>query len=356
MELQELRGEGFRNLSVFSLNPGSGINVIYGDNGAGKTSVLEAVYFLARAKSFRAPRSEKVIQRGAPRCWVFGRGERGSVAHRFGVQREPGRTRVRLNGEDVRSLSEWAAFWPVEVINSEAQRFVVDGPAVRRSFLNWGVFHVEHQYGYHWQRFRRALQQCNGALRSGDPRLAASWEGPVADAAEALDRGREAFSARLEQAVVGYFARWLPEHDVSIRYRRGWRRDGSLLELFRQSRDQAIRMGHLLQGPQRADLQLLSGGEEAQHRLSRGQQKVAVMALTLAKAQLIAEASGTEPILLVDDLPAELDEVRRKDVLGALEQVDAQVFVTCIEPQTIVGLDGTPTWFHVEHGRLATMV
>lgn len=356
MQLTELRGEAFRNLQPFRIEPAGGVNVVYGANGAGKTSLLEAVHFLARAKSFRTAKSDKVIATDAARCWVFGVGGRAGESARFGVERERGRTRVRRNGENIQSLSEWAAHWPVEVVNSEAQRFVVDGPAIRRSFLNWGVFHVEHDYGWYWQRFRRALEQCNAALRSGDSRQAQAWEGGLAELGEALDVRRAAFAGSLVRIAQPLLDAWLPEHGVTIRYRRGWRSDGALLDLVREGRETALKMGHVLHGPQRADLQLLSEGEDAQFRLSRGQQKMAVVALSLAKAQLIAEAVGTRPLLLVDDLPAELDAQRRAEVVRALEQARAQVFVTCIEQETVAALTQEPAWFHVEHGRLQSVI
>lgn len=356
MELTELRGEGFRNLQPFTIQPVPGVNVVYGANGAGKTSLLEAVHFLARAKSFRTAKADKLIADGESRCWVFGTGGRSGEHARFGVERVTGRTRVRRNGEDVHSLSEWAASWPVEVVNSEAQRFVVDGPAIRRSFLNWGVFHVEHDYGWHWQRFRRALEQCNAALRVGDARQAGAWESGLAEAGEALDSRRAEFVERLSEKAQPLLDEWLGAHAVSVRYRRGWRAGSELLALLREGREAALRQGHVLLGPQRADLQLLSGGEDAQYRLSRGQQKIAVVALSLAKARLIAEAAGTRPLLLVDDLPAELDARRRAEVLQALERADAQVFVTCIERETMAALTDEPGWFHVEHGRLDSVI
>lgn len=356
MELAELRAEAVRNLQAFRIQPARGINVVFGDNGAGKTSLLEAVHFLARAKSFRTGRSDKLIGSGSERCWVFGVGGRDGEASRFGVERERGRTRVRRDGQDVHNLSEWAAHWPVEVVNSEAQRFVVDGPATRRSFLNWGVFHVEHDYGGYWQRFRRTLEQCNAALRAGDIRQAIAWESGLAASGEALDQRRAAFVERLEALAEPLFNAWLPEHEVTVRYRRGWRTGTPLLEALRDGREAASRLGHVLQGPQRADLQILSAGEEAQYRLSRGQQKVAVVALSLAKARLIAEAAGTRPLLLVDDLPAELDSRRRSQVLHALEVSQAQVFVTAIERETMSALDAEPVWFHVEHGRVDTVI
>ncbi|MBA1146641.1 DNA replication/repair protein RecF [Ectothiorhodospiraceae bacterium WFHF3C12] len=356
MELVELRAEAFRNLQAFRIKPGAGINVVFGENGAGKTSLLEAVHFLARAKSFRTAKGDKLIALGADRCWVFGVGGAEQAASRFGVERERGRTRVRRDGQDVHSLSEWAAHWPVEVVNSEAQRFVVDGPATRRSFLNWGVFHVEHDYGDHWQRFRRALEQCNAALRNGDARQAAAWEAGVAEAGEALDVRRAAFAQRLAAIAQPLFDAWLPDHQVTVRYRRGWRAEFALHDALAEGREAALRLGHVLHGPQRADLQLLSDGEDAQHRLSRGQQKIAVVALSLGKAKLIAEAAGMRPLLLVDDLPAELDARRRAQVLNALEAADAQVFVTCIEKETMSALEREPQWFHVEHGRVDSVI
>lgn len=350
MSLTGLAVRNFRNLRCVDLEPAR-INVIHGDNAAGKTSLLEAVHFLARARSFRSSRPEQLVRRGADGLLVRGEvalREGGSV--RAGIARQERRTRVRINGEEVRSLSRLAFYFPVEVINSESQRLLLDGPAVRRSFLNWGMFHVEHGYQDAWQRYDRALRQRNAALRARDRRLAAAWEAELAQSGELIGDARERFINELGLSTGELFQAWLPEEAVELRHRPGWDRAKGLAAGLAEGRDRDLELGYTVQGPQRADLVVRSQGVEAQHRLSRGQQKVAVMALILALARLQAEHAPTAPILLVDDLPAELDAGRRAEVMAALEASGSQCFITCIDPAQVPVSLPDRRLFHVEHG------
>lgn len=348
--------EGFRNLAHVSLEFSPHFNVVTGPNGAGKTSLLEAIHCLARARSFLSVRTERLIQRGATAFLVRGDVDVAETPHRVVVMRSSERTRVRLDGEDVRSLSAVARYLPIQVITTESQQLLTGGPVERRRFLNWGVFHVEPRYREWWRRYDRTLGQRNAALRQGDERLAAACEGELAAAAVHLDAARREFLRELVPHWEAFLSRWLPELNLAWRYRSGWREGSALSDRLRAGRAQELAAGYTLHGPHRADFRLSVDGVDAAHQLSRGQQKLVVMALRLAQLTLAAASGGGTPVVLLDDLGAELDSTNRRQVLEAVEAMPAQVFVTAIGPEALAYRPEHARLFHVEQGRYAEVV
>lgn len=349
MSLISLSIEDFRNLRAVQLTPAAGINVIFGENAAGKTSLLEAIYFLGRVRSFRTARTEHLIASGKEALTVRALVAQGEEQTRIGVQRGAELTRVRINGEDIRSLSALARYFPVQVINNESQRLLQDGPKQRRSFLNWGVFHVEHEYSGHWRRYERALKQRNAALRGREGRLARSWEPELAATAAVITAQRQRYIERLLAQAEPLLRLWLPDAELGFSYRAGWAADKTLAEAFEEGRERELEAGYSLYGPHRADLAIRSEGMDAQYRLSRGQQKLLSVALLVAQTQLVS-SGGDAGLLLIDDLPAELDLPHRVQVLEVIEHSGAQAFITCTEREAIPLSPQQARWFHVERG------
>ncbi|MCC5858876.1 MAG: DNA replication/repair protein RecF [Ectothiorhodospiraceae bacterium] len=343
-----------RNLVEQTVVPAAGINLITGANAAGKTSILEAIHILARAASFRATRLDQAIQHGQNELMVTGTvlDSHGSE-HRLGIQRRRGETRVRVDGRDVRNLSELARHLPVQVINTESQRLLHDGPKVRRSFLNWSVFHVEHDYYRDWRRYDRALRQRNAALRQGDLRLAGSWEPELCSAAERVDAARRRFIERLIPELASLVDGWLPDTEITLHYRRGWAAGESLAELLAAGRSRERETGYTLYGSHRADLVIRAEGSDAQHWLSRGQQKTLAIAMLLAQSRIVA-GCGTVPLLLIDDLRAELDSEHAARILSVVAAGPAQCFVTAIDRATVPMEPAR--WFEITEGRVREMV
>jgi len=326
------------------------LNVIQGDNAAGKTSLLEAIHCLARGRSFLPLRMDRIVSRDAEMLLVRGQVEVGEYRHRVGMSRSGGRTRMRLDGGDVGSLSEIAWLLPTQVINTQSQRLLTDGPGERRRFLNWGVFHVEHRFRDVWRRYDRAHRQRNAALRSGDVRVARACEPELLEAAETVDRLRREFLDAFLPVWGEQSSRWLPGVTLAVSYRRGWPKDTDLGGVLEGSRGREAELGYGLYGPHRADLRLLADGVEATAHLSRGQQKLLVISLRLALARLIAGNGSVRPVLLIDDLPAELDSGNRRRVLEECVAIGAQAFVTCIEAEGLVLPNTELSMFHVEQG------
>jgi DNA replication and repair protein RecF len=328
-------------------------NYFFGANGAGKTSLLEAVFFLGRGRSFRTRQARTLITYGEPGLAVYGDVDDGAArARRIGAAFKDRRLERRVDAAPA-SGTEIAEILPVQMIGPDSHRLVEGGPSERRRFLDWGVFHVEHSYLEAWQRYRRVLGQRNAALlRGGD---AASelrvWTDALVEAGQEVGRSRSAYVERLAPRVDEH-ARALLGQTVSVEYRPGWRADLSLLEALDASLARDRSLGHTEPGPHRADLLLHFGGHRVHDEASRGQQKLVAAALVLAQESVLAETAASRTVLLVDDPAAELDSTAFGRMLERLSKVRSQLLFTGLAP-----LDSDPrtAMFHVEHGQVRAL-
>ncbi|MDN5869282.1 MAG: DNA replication/repair protein RecF [Nitrococcus sp.] len=356
MTIVQLEVEGFRNLRGVSLALDPQVNLIYGDNASGKTSLLESIHVLARGRSFKRARSEQLIQRGKRRFVLGARIKVDGHSAWLGMERTAGRTRVRVDGRTAESLSETAWLLPIHAINTESHRLLIGGPRERRSALDWGVFHVEQNYRDRWRRFYQALRQRNAALQAGDSRLARAWEPELVAGAEGVDTSRRVYLETLWPEWHRLMTDWMPELALHWEFHSGWPRNSTLGALLGEARAREIERGHTIYGPHRGDLRFIVEGIDAGQYLSRGQQKLAVIAFWLAQAALTARGGRQRPILLVDDLAAELDVGRRERVLGGLLGMDAQLLLTALTREDLRLISCIPRVFHVEQGSYCKMV
>lgn len=347
MGLASIRVEQLRCLSSATLALAPRLTLIQGPNGSGKTSLLESIFLAGRGRSFRTRLTERLIARDADYLRVVA--ETVEPTHRIGFEyRREGSYAARLDGRDVESLAELPGAFFVEVIDPDIHRLVEGGPAERRRWLDWGVFHVEHSFLPHWLRFSRALRQRNAALKAGqDPRV---WEAELAVHGSAVARLRAEWLDSLrpywEQAVMR-----LSDLDVRMGYAQGWSQERTLEEALEEGRSRDRERGSTLSGPHRADIQLRLNGASAKDVLSRGQQKLVSAALVLALLSRLRTQQERAPTLLLDDPAAELDPQRLTGLVELVKELDCQLVITSLAPD--LKLFGDPERvFHVEHGQL----
>lgn len=365
MSLLELHIDNVRCIEHAELELHPGQNFIWGDNGSGKTSLLEAMFLLGRGRSFRTRSSERLIRHGQGRLVVFGRtadgqgceenrlgaaGVHGMIHVPLGVQvsRAEG-TMARVRGEGVRSLTELTQIFAVQVIDPGIHKLVEEGAYRRRRWLDWGVFHVEHQFGDWWLRYTRAVRQRNAALR-GQVKQAIAWEPELARLGELVSEARRRFVEALlphwRQSVMA-----LSGLEAELHYFKGWAHDLSLADALAGSRarDEARQVTHA--GPHRADVLIRVNGRSAKEILSRGQQKLVAVSMTLAQLNLLQSATRTTPTLLLDDPAAELDAHHLSRLIDQVTRLRSQLVLTSLHPES--RLFGTPDRvFHVEQGRV----
>ena len=350
MSLAELAVDDLRCIRRAELRLHPGHNLIWGGNAAGKTSLLEAAFILGRGRSFRTRNSEKLIRQGASQLVVFGRTD-GPRSQTLGVRiTRDGGTEARIDATPAKSLAELSTAFAVQVIEPGTHRLVEEGAHRRRRWMDWAVFHVEPTFIDAWSLYTRTLKQRNAALRTS-PGQADVWDPELVRWGEIIAASRRAFVDRL-------IPLWQPMVQelvvvpVELHYSRGWNAELTLADALKGSRERDAHRGLTHAGPHRADLVLKTHGSLARDTLSRGQQKLVAVALTLAQLKLIRGVTEQVPTLLLDDPAAELDADRLRQFVGMIAELRCQLVVTALHGNTEVF--GQPDRvFHVEQGRVS---
>lgn len=329
---------------------------LVGPNASGKTSLLESIFFLGQGRSFRTSERVKVLGPMAPFFRVVGEvmTSRGKLT--VGSEYSDGKTNTKLAGRPIASMAEIAEILPLQLIDPSLHRLVEEGSARRRRLLDWGVFHVKHDFLQHWRRYQRALHQRNMALRAliHTPALLQAWEREMSVCGEAVDNAR----AEYIELVSPHFcalSSTLLSGATSLEYRRGWAMDQTLDEALENSRprDQKLRTTGV--GPHRADITFRIRGVVARDLVSRGQQKMLASAFVLAQIRLRAANATVPTCLLLDDPAAELDVDNLGKLLRAIDSVPSQLIITSVSEGGLQGMH-LDRKFHVEQGRFTQML
>lgn len=351
MPIQEFSAQNFRCLSSVELQPDPHYNLIYGGNASGKTSILEALAYLGRGKSFRGAATTNLIQHGEREFVLFGRIADGGRTSNVGVRNSSAGLEVRIDGDSGGGAAALAAVLPLQIIDPDVHDLVAGAPEARRRYLDWIAFHVEHGYLDVWRRFRRALKQRNAALRNGAANATISgWNVEFVELAEKLDAGRrlalEVATDALEEAGLDLLG-----SELRFEYRAGWKKEQDLLEALETGLERDLQQGSTQHGPQRADLKLIYDERQARKLVSRGQQKLLACAMVLAATETAQTALEQPLLLLLDDPAAELDTDSLAALMRRVKNLGCQVIATSLEPD--VELFGQKAaLFHVEHGEL----
>ncbi len=356
MHLQSLKANNFRNLEAISVELSSDLNVIYGNNAAGKSSFLEAITYLISARSFRSSKQATFTNYTAESFTIFGQFSDSSKLGVMYTNRDKTKI-VKLNGEAVKSLVEVVNLYPVQSLSPESYHLIDSGPNERRKFLDWILFHVEHSYQKAWSDFNRMLKQRNALLRNStsfDSEEFGSWNSQFVEAAKQLDRFRtnmakelcEVLSEVLKELNVTF------AKDIRLNYYSGY--TGELVEKLISSVERDKRNGTTQYGPHKADLKITINGLLAKDVLSRGQKKLLINCMFLAQTRLLKSKTDKDSLFVIDDFSSELDESNQMSLVRALcAQNNVQIIMSCLQPDMIKPLIkeyNSVKMFHVEHG------
>jgi DNA replication and repair protein RecF len=330
-----------------------------GKNGSGKTSLLEAVYVVSTGRSFRTRSVETLINRhGSDEEFIlFGVLSSRSLSHQVGIKKSktlPGQ--IRVNKETIRSASQLAKLSPTILIDPLSFELLNGAPVQRRQFLDWGVFHVEHHFSACWNSYINCLKQRNSLLRNAkiDGISLSVWDARLAEAGDLVNQQRTAYFNEFKRRLAIYLDYFALDENIKIHFSKGWDKTKSLSQALMDSQEKDIERKFTQSGPHRADIKVSLYGQPAKENLSRGQQKLLIIALYLAQMQTLHDLNGRETVVLIDDVTAELDLENLITVFNKLLSLDTQVIVTMLNDAVMGPLFTSADnykMFHVEHGR-----
>jgi DNA replication and repair protein RecF len=359
MSIQSLSIKNVRKISNAFLEPSSRFNLIIGNNAAGKTSVLESIDCLSRGRSFRVKSGRTLISHGQDKLRILGR-----ITYHdhniidLGIEKSTTKTYLSVRGQKAKKISELATRLPVQVMHAEGKN-LIEGPSNdRRSYMDWGVFHVEHTFLLNWIRYRHTLKQRNAALRNQLPtEIICGWDSELSETARLVDDARYRYISALKPHIAEWADKLLVDTSVELIYSRGWPADLHFSDYLHSHLKEDYRIAYTHAGPHNADIKLYLQGKPADKVASKGQQKLIVAALKLAQIDFFTKQTGKSCIVLIDDLPSELDELNRGRFLQSLRDMKVQIYVTAFE-RNLVDVD---KWdhlkvFHVEHGEVRELL
>jgi DNA replication and repair protein RecF len=351
LRIRSLRANGWRNLAPLALAPGARASVFHGQNGQGKTNLLEAAYYLIEFRSFRTKTPAELVGWGAPVAELAGEVEAAGLLHRIEVAVGPGRKLVRLDGKAVRRDTPALARLGVVVFVPEDLLLPRASPSARRSFLDRAAFNVDRLFYGEAVAFQKVLKNRNALLKRGgaSPALLATYDEELGRTGARIVMRRRALTAALAPRVAQLFIAIHADMPVAIRYRSDpavaeAKTEAEVRSAIEQglARERALdsKRGFTGFGPHHDDLDIFLGERLVREHGSQGQVRSLVLALKLAELGNLEARLGEPPLLLLDDVASELDELRRERLLSALTELGGQTFVSVTDQQLLPRLPG----------------
>ena len=356
MSLEKLVINQFRNISSANLTFNRKINLIVGANGSGKTSLLEAIYFLGLGRSFRTRLSNRVVSYEHSEFTLYGEVNCQDLTIPIGLQKsKKGESILKINGAHSKKLANLTQYMPLQLITPESYTLLSGSPKNRRAFLDWGVFYHDPLFYHNWARIKRLLKQRNAALKQCKTYNELQvWDNELCLLSEEISAQRQSYFDLLIPLINTTIAEFLPDVSITSKLFCGWDKSNKPLQSYLAdnfNRDKQL--GYTTAGPQKTDIRFKINGLPIADVLSRGQLKLFVYALRLAQGVFLNSFNDKQCVFLIDDFSSELDQAKQHILAKHIINSDAQLFITVIEKNNIETLfEQERTVFHVEHGKI----
>ncbi|MET0343686.1 MAG: DNA replication and repair protein RecF [Polyangiales bacterium] len=356
LRVASLAIKGFRNLAPFTFEPGPRFNVLFGDNGAGKSSLLEALGYVASLRSFRKAKKDDVIALDESQASLVARIDDPPLAraYQIGLDRSSGRS-VRVDGKRPRTLGAYYGEFPLVLFHPGDTELMAGGPEARRAFLDRVLEQVDPRYARVLDDYTKALRSRNRLLKVTrvDPRSVRAYDGILAELGTSIGRARADLAAALKPLVESHFAE-ITEHalplELSYAARHAPEREALARALF-EGYEQDLVRGYTGVGPHADDLRAGVKQTLARHHASQGQHRALVLALKVAELSVLASRKRRVPVLLLDDVSSELDRSRNRRFFQLLARLGGQVFLTTTHREFIL-LEESRRDFRLDAGAL----
>lgn len=362
---RQVRLHSVRNIEAAELAPSPRFNLISGDNGQGKTSVLEALYLVATTRSFRTDRLAQVLRTGDAEARVVASVREGQFERQLGLKLGPRSRQVELDGKRPKTLSSYAVRTPVVVFHPRDLELVTGGATERRRLLDRLILYADPPGAEAARRYAEAVKERQRLLDTrgvSAPELR-DFERVAADYGARFARARAEATARLLPELAAAFRRVAtPGLELGARHVPGGSEDAAVFaEELSARRAEDCRRGRASFGPQRDELALTIDGRAARSDASQGQQRLLSLSLKLSELRCIEGSRRAHPVLLLDDVSSELDAARTASVLSLLEASHGQIFITTTRPELFEGLTSSSSAeveaarYRVENGRISRL-
>ena len=343
MHLAQLRLHNFRSYQQVTLLPPDGVTIIVGENGAGKTNLLEAIHLCCLGRSHRTSSDQDMIRLGQETCGVHAKVKRHHGMDEVGVrlfQQQKQKKLIYVNGKTVPRIGELMGHMTCVMFSPEDTDIIKGGPQGRRRYLDMLLSQCLPAYFYSLQHYNNILKQRNALLRSiakegSDPAQMPAWDEQLALACAPVVRARRQAVARLDDLSREHYAfiSGKEEERLQLKYQ-GSLKDSvnpqdDLLSMLRLGLADDLRRMTTNSGPHRDDILIQLNAQEIRAFGSQGQIRTAVLAMRLAEIDILTKAQGEAPLLLLDDVLSELDMGRRSRLIMHLQRV--QTLITCTD-------------------------
>jgi len=337
MAISRLIVEKFRNLNAVDLEFDHGFNFLVGNNGSGKTSLLEAIFYLGHGRSFKSAVSNRIISYDEPHFTLFGQIQESQHQWSVGLQKlRQGNTIAKINGEDGNKIADLAHLLPMQLITPEGLTLLNGGPSFRRAFLDWGLFHQQSDFYPQWVNLKRLLKQRNAALHQvRSYNELKHWDIELVKTTQNVTAMRAEYAAAITPEIARHCAFFLPELEISVSFYQGWEKGTDYAEILQQGFERDRSLGYTMLGAQKADFRFRANSLPVEDVLSRGQLKLLMCALRLAQGKYLTTQKEKSCIFLIDDFASELDPIKRELLSQRLRESQSQVFVTAITQEQL---------------------
>ena len=355
MTLLRLDISSVRNIQQATLFPSSSLNFIYGANASGKSALLESIFLLGRAKSFRSSSIKTVIHFSHEHLLVTAQTfipEGGR--QQLGVCLDHKSSDIRINQKVITNKSSLAYALPLQLIYPKSFELLDGSPQFRREFMDWGVFHDDPSFLPAWRNYKKALAHRNALLRTKQFAYLHVWSKEMAYYGTIVTECRRRYLEHFQPFFLDIANRLLELPGIELSLSAGWDKTKTLNNVFTEDEERDLRHGYTHNGPHRADLFLTINQAHARDIVSRGQLKLLVISLKLAQVHMLNRTLQDTACILFDDFSAELDSSNRTKVLHCLYDMNCQAFITATSRADFGDLSSLHNhkMFHVEHGKI----
>ena len=342
MKIQKIELADFRNYESLTLRPGDGINLFFGRNGSGKTNLLEAIHYCALGRSHRVSGDQNVVRIGKKAAGCSVSVQTRLTRHDISVHLQPGESgkkTIYIDQTRAKRFSELMGCLRLVIFSPEDPGMIRGGPSLRRRFLDMMISQLSKPYFIALQQYKSAMDQRNAILKDSrvlqqriDPMIEDFEEAMTASAVQIFESRSRLIDQLASSSLETYHrVSGREEENFQLSYRCGFKNSDdpgeSLRKSLRENREEDRRLGFTSSGPHRDDIYMSLNKKDLKLFASQGQVRTAALSIKLSQLEVLTRDGGDRPVLLLDDVMSELDQVRRMNLLKEIG--DTQTFVTC---------------------------